>query len=162
MVQREAEFWRFEWKQDKHQRVFLLHVFFPLIVGGLIYLLWRPKSLLMFEWANVLGLSSLLDFFRYELSGYGKGFPEWVHFSLPNALWVNACTSFYMVVWYKPSSKYWMFFSSIGILLALLTEFLQLVKIVPGTFCLTDLLSSIIFWLLSILLIKRILYECNN
>ena len=43
--------------------------FLLLVLGGSIYLLFRPKTLLMFKWVDSLGLSEYIDQLRDTVSG---------------------------------------------------------------------------------------------
>lgn len=61
-----------------------------LAVGGITYLLFRPCTLLMFRLVDTLGAMPYLDNYRAWASGFGTQLPEWVVYSLPNALWAAA------------------------------------------------------------------------
>lgn len=57
-----------------------------LMIGGLIYLSFRTKELVMFTWVRYLGLEHKIDKLRIALSG--THLPEFIVYCLPNALWV--------------------------------------------------------------------------
>lgn len=44
----------------RHRRRPAIHVLTPLAIGGLIYVLWRSDSLLMFRWFEALGVAKLV------------------------------------------------------------------------------------------------------
>ena len=60
----------------------------PVIVGGLIYLTYRTDSLLMLGWFNNIGLSDTVDFLRSNQHLQNLTIPNWIKFSLPDALWL--------------------------------------------------------------------------
>lgn len=59
-----------------------------ILAGGLLYLLFRPRTLLLFHAADALGLAALVDRLRQVASVWSL--PEWVVYSLPNGLWSAA------------------------------------------------------------------------
>ncbi|WP_241080666.1 hypothetical protein [Natranaerofaba carboxydovora] len=51
---------------------------FPLIIGGLIYIGFRPDTLLMFSWFQFLGIDSVVFVLRDYLSQFDL--PSWVNY----------------------------------------------------------------------------------
>lgn len=58
------------------------------IVGGVIYVSYRVKSLYMFSWFNILGLDNYVDYLRSNIGAYR--IPNFVKYSLPDGLWLFA------------------------------------------------------------------------
>ena len=95
---------------------------FSIFLGGLFYLAFRPKTLVVFGWIEGLGLvdevNTLRDFFAPSLTF----FPSWVIFSSPHALWTFSLTLFLALpfwgdVPWKSSKKIWLLiplFISVG------------------------------------------------
>lgn len=112
------------------------------MVGGLIYIFFRTDKLLMFSWFKRLGLSSLISYIRLFSDEFIL--PEWVIYSLPNALWTYSFMFSFVLLWKNSINLYshiWfalVFFISVG------SEIGQLLKIVPGTFDFIDLFLCLI------------------
>jgi hypothetical protein len=116
-----------------------LLVYAPLLSGGAIYLLFREKCLLMFEWVRYLGLYPLLSDYR-SIFGHYEGFlPDWVIYSLPYGLWCCSLSAFLSTLWCKSN-----IFSQVIVLgfimsVTIAPEVGQLLGIVSGTFDTMDL-----------------------
>ena len=123
----------------KHKRLWLFATF-PALVGSVIYIFWRPDSLIMFQWVSFFGLSALVNSIRRVAASVAKLLPCWVIFSLPNALWIFSYTIIVSAFW-KTEKKgvertVWLLSP---IILGTGYELMQLVQVIPGTFCLFDL-----------------------
>lgn len=120
--------------------------FFPVIFGGFIYIIFRGEDLVMFRWFKYLNLSAVIAIIKNFRDIFS--FPEWFIYSLPDGLWVFSYIAVSLEVWKYSFTKenfFWIF--SIPFF-AVLSEFLQLFRIVPGTFDFID----IAFYLLGIIL----------
>ena len=127
-----------------------------ILLGGLIYILFRPSKPIFFHWISTAGMDSWLNFVRHGSLSLSKTLPEWVVFSLPNGLWAFAYAILITSIWSKSDSwlKYfWM--GSIPILV-LGFETFQYAGILPGTFCLQDIAFGCIGLISGILLGIRI------
>lgn len=121
-----------------------------LIVGGLIYIIYRDKSLEMFNWFNHLGLTDAVSFFRNVM--YSNGIYGWVKYSLPDGLWLFAYMFTIDSIWNGSKKLISYIFIFCLPLLALLSEFLQYFGLIPGVFDLIDLVSYLCAILLFILI----------
>ena len=122
------------------QRVFkIILSFIILIIGGLIYVGCREKSLLMFDWFQQLGINNEIDTFRGFVNS--DGIYGWVKNSLPDGLWLFAYMFLVDAIWNgsKSISSY-IFIYSLPFF-ALLSEFLQYFGLVPGVFDWIDVVS---------------------
>jgi len=117
-------------------------VILPLLFGSFIYIHYRATSLIMFRWFDTLGLSSVIGWIRrWPLPPHP---PSWLIFSLPDALWVYAFTSLMLLIWHyriTPASIGWI---ALAPVIGIGSELGQAIKIVPGTFDLTDLMLLVI------------------
>ncbi len=116
----------------KGQIISLITAIVSLLVGSFIYILFRPTSLVMFDWFNSMGLSDLINSMRSSAEGVDKNFPRWVVFSLPYALWVLSYMFFMSGIWWNSKSKtrhFWLWSAPI---VAVVTEIAQLLVVVPG------------------------------
>ena len=97
---------------------FCLHVLLPLIVGVSIYFVFRGIPFLGFHsFLNVSGNTPIMAFFL---------------FNLPDGLWLFALLSAISQIWGE-STKRWFWIITVFIL-AISSEFLQTLHIIPGTF----------------------------
>ncbi len=140
------------------------HVIIPIAFGGIIYLLFRDKSLMMFRWANAIGASGFIDYVRICFASVPTNYCKWLFLSLPDGLWVYSFTSFMLIVWGLKFSRHSMFWISIGPLLALCGEIGQAFGVVRGTFDPTDLLLCLICSILPVVILitskpRKILFK---
>ena len=117
-----------------------------LLVGGITYLLFRPRTLLMFHVADYLGLSPIIDRIREGMTD--AWFPEFIVYSLPGALWSAAYLLTVDCFLYGQSVRTRLVATSIIPLIGAASEVLQLTGMVPGTFDGWDLLCYLIPYLL--------------
>jgi hypothetical protein len=127
-------------------RPVLLHVLLPIALGAAIYVLWRAESLLVFRWIDAAGLRPVVDAVRRTLSGARAWLPDWLLYSLPDALWVYAGVAFYAIVWRGGHPRSRLLWTALPALLALGGELGQLTGAVPGTFCPVDLALCALAW----------------
>ena len=120
-----------------------------LIIGGLIYVGFRDKSLLMFNWFENLGISGEVDLFRDLVNS--EGVYGWVKNSLPDGLWIFAYMFLVDAIWNgsKSLSSYIFIFSLP--FFALLSEFLQYFGLFPGVFDWVDVASYLFAILLYVI-----------
>jgi hypothetical protein len=132
----------------------ILHVTFPLIVGGLIYICWRSQSMLMFSWFDALGFSDEVSTLRAATIDHKENFPDWFIFSVPDGAWVWSMTSCFTYLWKRVSSYESFFWICLPLILGLGGEFGQLIGFVPGTFDKMDILVMMVCAVLSHLTVK--------
>lgn len=122
----------------------IIALFLPILLGGIIYILFRTEKLVMFHWFEYLNVTQEIC----ALKSYSNRviLPDWFIYSLPDGLWIYSYTSISLEIWKYSIAKhnfFWIF--SIPII-AVLSECFQFFKIIPGTFDFIDL----IFYLLGI------------
>lgn len=124
-----------------------------LIIGGLIYVGFRDKSLLMFSWFEQLGVSGEVDAFRGLVNS--EGVYGWVKNSLPDGLWLFAYMFLVDAIWNGSKSiNSYIFIFSLPFF-ALLSEFLQYFGMLPGVFDWIDV-ASYLFAILLFVIVKLI------
>ena len=138
---------------NKQRIVKVVLSFAILIIGGLIYVGFRDKSLLMFNWFEQLGIIGAIDAFREIVKS--EGVYGWVKNSLPDGLWLFAYMFLVDAIWNgsKSISSYIFIFSLP--FWALLSELLQYFGLVPGVFDWIDI-ASYLFAILLYVIIKLI------
>ena len=112
----------------------------PVFLGGLIYLTYRAETLLMFSWSKYIGFTAFVSFLRTGSQLQNLTIPNWVKFSLPDALWLFSFTYIILFLWdfkINRQSAFWIFLApTVG----LFSELGQLLEFIPGTFDKMDLL----------------------
>lgn len=118
-----------------------LHVASPIVVGGLMYVLWRSPSLAMFSWFADLGLLGVVERLRSAAEPLAEVLPRWFLHTFPDAAWAYAGTVLFARIWAgRPGRVRWLWIGAIPVL-SLGSEIGQAVGVVPGTFTLLDLFS---------------------
>ena len=116
-----------------------------LAAGGLIYLLFRPCTLLMFRLVDAFGVMPALEKFRGWTSNAGTQLPEWIVYCLPNALW-SAAYILTVEALLRPSrSKLAM--AGIMPVAGAVSEWLQAVGLLRGTFDAVDVVAYVLPYL---------------
>lgn len=116
----------------------LLHVLLPIYVGGFIYILFRSKSLVMFDWFEAIGILDFIQTLRNYFIGIKGNVPIWVYYSLPDGLWTYSFTS--TILLFESNWKVLKFWLLVPFLFGPLIEIFQLFRLFPGTFDPLDLL----------------------
>lgn len=112
-----------------------------LAIGSLIYIIFRSKNLLMFQWFDTLNLTSIVNDLRNNYSQIP--IYSWIKYSMPAGLWLFAYMYIIDAIWGKEYISFKRAFLWTLPIIAILSEFLQLMKILPGTFDVLDILSYI-------------------
>lgn len=125
----------------------------PLLVGGLLYLLFRSTTLRMFKWFAFIGFDSAIQSTRTNVLELKSHLPNWTFFSLPDGLWVYSFTSAILIYWNndKQKVKFWLL---IPFTSGILIEIFQGFNLFPGTFDFIDLTFLILGLSLSKILIN--------
>jgi hypothetical protein len=115
-----------------------------MLIGGMIYLIWRPETLLMFAWAEQLSLLQVVD----ALREFGREFlpnpPDWVLNSLPHALWIFSGIIFLGAVWKEESLRWFILWSFGLIAISIFSELGQISGLLPGTYDFGDIAGMLI------------------
>jgi len=132
-------------------QIIIGHVF-TLLLGGLIYILFRQDTLKMFSWFDNINVSAAISELRLctvPLSGH---FPNWFLYSLPDGLWLFSYLSVLLAVWDNVISKHNIHWLLLVPMIAIFSEIGQLFEIVPGTFDIFDLIFYLLGTVLPILI----------
>jgi hypothetical protein len=132
----------------------IVHCLTPLLLGGILYILFRSTTLRMFKWFSLVGLEHTIHSAQtnvFELKNY---IPSWIYFSLPDGLWIYSFTSAILIYWYNDNQKvrFWLLIPFIS---GILIEIFQCFKLFPGTFDSLDLVFSILGLFLSKIIINH-------
>tara|TARA_B100002051_G_C16742557_1_gene645244 strand:- start:5050 stop:5469 length:420 start_codon:yes stop_codon:yes gene_type:complete len=132
----------------------ITHVVIPILIGSSIYLIYRSETLIMFGWFNALGVSDLVSKLR-NFSLFNSQIPLWIKYSLPDGLWVYSLTSLMIIIWQdvKSKSKYYWIASSI--IIAIVIELGQYLRLIPGTYDILDIILCLIAFTLAFLILYK-------
>ncbi len=123
-------------------RHFKLYVYLTallaVLTGGVIYILFRPVEPLFFNWIHDMGAGNILSGIRKLSLPLQNHIPRWLIYSLPNGLWAFAYTLIIGTLWLGSQSQLRYFWFATIPVLVLGYELLQLINVLPGTFCLLD------------------------
>ena len=146
-----------------HFRVFyfLLSVL-SMFFGGMIYLIWRPPTLLMFSWCKKIGIYGIVLQMRSNFGFMKECFPAWFIYSLPQALWCFSGLCSIHAIWINNIGNHERFWIVFILMLPFLTEYLQLLHVIPGTFDIVDILLIVVSYCLYIFLTRFYNGENNN
>jgi len=109
-----------------------------LTTGGVLYLLYRTRSLLVLHLADKIGLGSTIDQLRAQAPTLHV--PEWVIYSLPGGLWAAAYILIMDAVARQLSLGKRLLLASVIPLSGITSELLQWPGLLPGTFDIIDIL----------------------
>lgn len=124
-----------------------------LLAGSILYILFRPTTLLMFHWVELIGLEESIGIMRIWANGFDVYLSTWSVFSLPFALWVLSYMFFTNGIWKNSTSLVrYVWFWSLPII-AIFGELSQSIHIIPGHFDIGDLIALIFVILLGFFII---------
>jgi hypothetical protein len=129
--------------QGKIKVIEIIIALSALIIGGMIYIIYRTDTLLMFSWFNKLHLNDIVCALR-ENYGNSETF-DFIKFNSPAALWLFSYMLLIDAIWFKfGQCAIYLFFISILPCIAISSEILQYFALVPGTFDIKDLIAYIV------------------
>ena len=132
-----------------------IFVVLPMIIGGMIYLLSRPTSIVMFSWLDNIGLETFTMNIRSMINA--KDFMNnWIIYNFPALLWSFSFTCFLGIIWNYNINLENIFILIIPMCLGIVTEVFQKTGVINGTFDKIDSMLYIIGGLLGFLIIKII------
>ena len=109
----------------------------------------------MFKWAETLGLNYVISPIRGSSSLLNSHQMKYVVFSVPFGMWVISFCCFIGAIWHKDSSVTAIIWRLFAPAIAISSELLQFLGLLPGTYDTNDLLmlifSTIIGFTFSIL-----------
>ena len=129
-------------KSKNIYRLLLVIAFFLIICGGLIYLAFRPKSLLLFQLVDTLCLIEWIDRLRNTYSTIN--IPIFVVYSLTAGLWT---ASYLLIMFYTTRRCHRKTRIKLSLPLpvsAVVLEIAQYFSLCPGTFDFIDLVCYLV------------------
>jgi hypothetical protein len=123
-----------------------------LFLGGSIYILFRPKSLQMFNWIDNLGLTNLVNRLREDVSELSLG--HITLYSLPDGLWLASYIIMVNAIVPKEHKSNLLFWSFLLPAIAIVFEILQIPGIICGVFDIYDLICYLIPLIINVIYLK--------
>ena len=111
---------------------------FILVIGGLIYIVYRSENLLMFKWFDYLCISDYIMYFRDTCSKYS--IPNFIQYSLPDGLWALSYMMIMGTIWDDRNLQKLLLVYTVP-LVAITLELSQIFFSTLGTFDILDILS---------------------
>lgn len=118
----------------------LIIAILTMIIGGLIYILFRTQTLIMFDWFKILLLEEHIENIRLTTMTYSENLPDWLLFSFPDGLWLFSYITLILVVWKNQINKHSIIWILVVPFYAIILEIGQLLDYWKGTFDFNDLL----------------------
>lgn len=113
-----------------------------LACGCAIYLLFRSKTLNIYQWCLSLGLSNLIDSLRYAVQDWNIS--AWIKYSLPDGLYCAAYILILDAIWHDDNRLIKFIIISLVPLITISSELLQYFGMVKGTFDIYDFVCYMI------------------
>lgn len=110
---------------------------FLLICGCAIYLLFRSRSLNIYQWCYALGLASMIDYLRTIVQDWNV--PDVVRFSLPDGMYCAAYILIVDAIWYREQGMQKYVVIALVPIITIGSELFQSLNLVRGTFDVFDL-----------------------
>lgn len=130
----------------KYQQAYTaLFAFLTFGGGAIMYVLFRPTHLLVFNWLDSIGLMDYVKIIRPNLDNT----PEWIIYSLPDGLWLFSYCLFIGCIWNFELKRCFCFLMILPIY-AISHEIMQNTHFVSGTFDRMDLAAYLIAFVLGI------------
>ncbi len=104
------------------------------LTGVIIYLLWRDQQLLIHRVIHACGLQPTIEMLRNSVAEIEL--PEWIRFALPDGLW---SMSYILMIDAIVKRDYLL--TAVIPTLGILSELMQCLGWLPGTFDIADLLA---------------------
>lgn len=122
-----------------------LHVVLPLVLGLMVYVVFRRSDLRLFQWMHSLHLDRCVAVTRVAFAPIRVHTPGWLAGSLPDAAWAYAFGASLALVWRGTSDRlgaraWW----AIGAVVTATLEVGQAAHLIPGVFDTTDLAMMMI------------------
>jgi hypothetical protein len=115
-----------------------------LLFGGLIYIFLRPSEYLFFGLPKFFGLDKWINFNNQFSNSLYQILPDWFIYSLPNGLWAFVYSLLIAGIWWNTKSFIRYFWLGTIPILILGWEIFQLIKILPGTYSMGDIIFGIL------------------
>ena len=129
---------------------------FLFFAGGMIYLMFRSESLVMFRWCEELHIKEYVDSLRMPFT-----LPQWIIYSLPDGLWLCSYVLFVSTIWSFDLKQGWPYVFSLPAI-AIGSELAQAFVWMRGTFDWMDLTCYVLGLLSGCVIVKYLKLRDNE
>jgi hypothetical protein len=126
----------------------IIHIILPIIVGSLIYLLFRSKSILIFDYLKLFHLDSIIDSWRMGVKMI-RPF-DGIVFCFPAGLWLYSYMYATGMSWHHEINTKNLFWYVLPVMVAISSELGQYFKIIRGTFDWADVACYLVSAILAL------------
>ncbi len=123
-----------------------------LVLGGMVYVLFRPRTLRLFALADAIGLGGTLD--KWRQATEGCMLPDFVLYSLPSGLWTASYLLIIDSMFRHLPLRQRLRWASIIPTIGLGSELMQGAGVLPGTYDVSDLLCYLIPFAIYLIVLK--------
>ena len=138
-----------------------INIIIPLILGILMYVLFRNYNLLFYSWIEYLTDFRLSESIQLDISNLSSTLhvPNWIKFSLPDGIWIYVFTSTIIAIWAQKINIMWLL---IPLFLGITLEIAQLYNLILGTFDKMDIAFLVFGYGLALIIGMRWRIKCLN
>lgn len=129
-----------------------------LLFGIFIYVIFRPTTLIVFDWLKIINLNNFAMFLRFKYTNLSNILPYWVIYSLPFVLWIISYLFLIEAIWIKSKNTFYLFWFCIVPIISIGSEMLQLFGLIQGVFSYQDLMLMLISCFFSYYVFSSIKY----
>jgi len=115
-------------KKTNITSIIIFHCVIPLLIGFIIYVLFRDKNIQLFIFFERIGVSNFINNIREHTLPFSEYIPKLILYNLPDAIWVYSFSIIMGIIWYR--TRYFIYWLSIGFVLGLSSELFQLFNII--------------------------------
>jgi hypothetical protein len=123
----------------------IIIIMLPIIIGSLIYLLFRSQTILIFRLIGSLGFSSIVEEARIAARPFNQYFQGFVLYSLPSGLWAFSFIYSITVVWRSTLKSLGAIATILSVMVVVEgTELAQGLGLISGKFDRLDLIANLV------------------
>ncbi len=130
--------------RNKKIKDLILLVAFPLLIGTLIYVLFRSNSILFNSWIKDSGFFTYLLKTRLLIQNSNLTLNRYLVYNLPDGLWLFSWLNFLLIIWEFEINKTSRLVIIASFLAAISSELLQGLGFLSGTYDIFDLFAYVL------------------
>lgn len=124
----------------------IINIISPLIIGSMIYLLFRTDDLIVYKWIDIISYESSIPY-NFMQDSFVEYVPSWIRFCLADGIWIYVFTSSIFLIWSHKLNVFWLM---TPLVIGIGLELSQLYEYIPGTFDYADLFILVLAHILAI------------
>ena len=141
--------------RNKKIKDLILLVAFPLLIGTLIYVLFRSNSILFNSWIKDSGFFTYLLKTRLLIQNSNLTLNRYLVYNLPDGLWLFSWLNFLLIIWEFEINKTSRLVIIASFLAAISSELLQGLGFLSGTYDIFDLFAYVLATFFFFIIFKK-------